>query len=516
MQQETRDLTLDQALDLGCQMASIGNHQSAIGLFKGVLIHQSAHFEAIERLGASLFELGRYHEALYWFWRGRKLDRRHPLALTNYGLAVSQLGHPEEGLPDLERAAQNAEKQKAPAGVRALVYNNLGNTLERLNRHADALIALDKGISADPLDPFPHYNRGIALLRLNRHREAITALDTSLGLRGPINNSASRLNEADALYNRGMGRLLLGEFKGGFSDYEARLLTSENEVINLGLPADKKWTGADSLEGKTILLHCEQGIGDDIQFLRFVPMLKARNPTTILVIAHAATAPLVAHLGGVQVMPTGADLTGKYDCWVALMSLPMCLGIKSEAEIPPPFWFPIEAERGETWRAALGLSRVTLNVGVCWAGNWRHKNDRHRSIPLETFAALFDAPDCNFVSLQQIRPDETDLFAGLKETHTNLHAFYFDDLRDTAAAMLNLDLVISVDTAVAHLSATLGVPTKILVPAFGTDWRWMLKRSDSPWYPTATLYRQAKVGDWSSVIARLRSDLQDQVRGRTT
>lgn len=499
MPEQTRDLTIGEALDLGCEMAIAGQHENAIGLFKGVLMHEPKNFEAIERLGSSLFELKRYHEALYWFWRGRKIDRKSPMALTNYGLCVCQLGHPEEGIADLERAVAIAERLPQMFNeAKALCYNNLGNTLERLGRHKEALPVLDKGIALNPNDGFPRYNRGIVLLRLNRTAEAIETFDRAIAINP---------NDADAHYNRGMGRLLLGDFTGGFEDYEYRLLTSENQVINLGLPADKKWTGAEPLEGRTILVHCEQGLGDDIQFLRFLPQLAALNPAKIVLITHNAIRPLLTALPeNVTVLPSGAPLEGQYDCWVPLMSLPQRLGT-TEASIPPPMFLDIEPGRIEAWRTGIAPSRVTLNVGVCWAGNWLHKNDAHRSIALSTFGKLFEAEGVNFVSLQQMRPDETELFAKLKEEHPNLRAMFFNNFRDTAAAMLSLDMVISVDTAVAHLSATLGVPTKILVPAFSTDWRWMRGREDSPWYPAAKLYRQPKAGDWASVIARLRNEL---------
>jgi ADP-heptose:LPS heptosyltransferase len=158
----------------------------------------------------------------------------------------------------------------------------------------------------------------------------------------------------------------------------------------------------------------------------------------------------------------------------------------------------------------LDLDAKRLKVGVCWAGNWLHKNDKHRSIPLAKFAPLFDAMGVTFVSLQQLRPGENKEFDTLVANNTDLRSFYFDDFRDTAAAMLNLDMVISVDTSVAHLAATLGIPTKVLVPAFGPDWRWGLGRSDSPWYRSATIYRQPKVGDWVSVIDKLRAELTRQ------
>ncbi len=514
MAEDARSLTIEQALEGGAQYASAGDHRSAIGLYRGVLMHEPENFEAIERLGVSLFEIGQLHEAMFWFWRGRKIDRKHPMALTNYGLCLSQLGYPAEGVPDLERAIAFSEKMDASPATRSLVYNNLGNTLERLGRYTEAIKMLDKGIACEPADPFPHYNRGVCLLRLNRHKEAIAALDHSLELRGPVTDSASRLNAADAYYNRGMARLLLGDLKGGFADYEYRLLTTENKVPNLGLPADKKWNGTDRLEGKTILVHCEQGIGDDIQFFRFLAVLAMHNPRTIKVMAHSATAGLLEHTP-VEVLKPGSVLKAEdYDYWAALMSLPLLLGLTAEADLPPPFLYQPDQERIDKWKATLALPSDKFNVGVCWAGNWLHKNNAHRSIDLSEFAALFDAEGCNFVSLQQMQLIDTKRFHELKDARTNLSAFWFDDLRDTAAAIASLDLVVTVDTAVAHLSGSIGVPTWILIPAFSTDWRWQLSRLDSPWYPSVRLIRQATIGKWPSTLSHVKTLLERQADSR--
>lgn len=488
MREETRDLSIGQALDLGVEMAMAGRHDEAMGLFRGVLVHEPENFEAIERLGSSLFERGKLHEALYWFWRGIKINRRHPMALTNYGLTLGQLGHWEEAIIELERAVYQAERNPLSREAMALIYNNLGNTLEKLKRYPEALAALDKGLTYNPKDQFALYNRGIVLLRLNRHREALDVLDYAVALNP---------NDADARYNRGMGRLLTGDLKGGFEDYEYRLLTTENKVPNLGLPAGKKWDGG-PIEGQVILVHCEQGLGDDIQYFRFLRRLLERGPKQVFVMTHSATAPLLDGLP-VHVLKPGMPLP-EYDRWVALMSLPLMLVVTREQDLPPP-WVPKIPNPTSYYR---GEGRKF--VGVCWSGNWLHKNDTHRSIPLGTFSRLFDAP-CNFVSLQQLLPIDADVFAGIKKVHPALLTPRTNTFLDTASAIVNLDLVISVDTAVAHLAASLGVPTWILIPKFGTDWRWGLERTDSPWYPSARLIRQQKIGDWGSVIEGIRGEL---------
>jgi tetratricopeptide (TPR) repeat protein len=506
MAETSRSLSMGEALDLGTEYAMAGNHKSAMMLFRGVLIHDPLNFEAIERLGSSLFEDRQIHEALYWFWRGIKINRRNPLSLTNYGLTISQLGHYEEGLEFLRLAVFQVEKTEgvSPA-VKALVYTNMGNTLERLLRHEEALEALDKAVAYNAEDPFPHYNRGIALLRLNRHREAIDAIERSLILRPPATDSTSRLNEADALYNRGTGRLILGDLKRGLPDYDARHTTSDNKTPNLNLPPEKQWKG-EPLEGKKLLVHAEQGLGDTIQFLRFLPPLMERCSDVHLVV-QTALRPFANAIPGLKVSGGGEELP-EYDYWIAIMSLAHRLGVEREQDIPKP-WLPDAVGDGRRILAGAELPQGFC-VAVCWAGNWQHKNNAHRSIPLETFAELFDAP-CQFISVQQMQQADTHAFAKIKDTgkYPNVTALWLNDFRDTAAVLLNCDLVISVDTATAHLAGSLGVPTWVLIAKYGTDWRWQLEREDSPWYPSVRLFRQAKIGDWESVITRMRKKLSN-------
>jgi tetratricopeptide (TPR) repeat protein len=505
-QPESKNLSIGEALDMGAGYAMAGNHKSACEIYRGVMWHEPENFEAIERLGSSLFEMREYYEALYWFWRGRKLDRKHPMALTNYGLCLSQLEHAEEGLAALERAVYHAERMDTMSNeAKALCYNNLGNTFERLQRYPEALAALDRGIGYNPLDPFPHYNRGIVLLRLNRHQEAIAAIEHSIGLRPPALDSASRLNESDARYNLSMGYLLMGNLRDGFSNYEARLTSSENDTPNLNLPIEKKWKG-EELKGKHIIVHCEQGLGDAIMFLRFLPDL-IMCAGKVSLVAHTSLQDILRDWDWEQniTLLRGGDTLPEYDHWVAIMSLPLMLGIKNEKDLPPP-WEPLlDAERTMLWQDRFRQMRGR-RIGICWAGYFRHKNDRHRSVPLAVFANLFDAP-VNFISLQQMREGETEEFAKLKKKHPNLSALWLDDWRDTAAVMRNLDLVISADTAVAHMAGSLGVPTWILIPKFGTDWRWGLEREDSPWYPSARLVRQDVIDDWTPTIKRILRDL---------
>lgn len=512
MKEESLELTIEQALDLGRQFLQGGNFPSAITMFRGVLVHDPEHFEAIERLGLALFETGQLYEAFYWFWLGREINRKQPDALTNYGLTLGQLGQPERGLPDLERAAAIADKG-APGEVRARIWNNLGNALERLGRHKDALEALDKGIAHNPEDAFPRYNRGIALIRLGRHREALESFERCLALHAK-DERPDAPGIADARYNRGMTRLVLGDLKGGFEDYEFRLTTSENEKPNFGFPADKKWNG-EELGDTPLLIVAEQGLGDTIQFLRFIPEAKRRAPNLTLAV-QTALAPMVkACWPDIPLLPAKSKIPhDQLGRWAGLMSLAHLFGVEKESDLPAPWVPPLDDERVQRWATEL-VAYKRLRVAVCWAGNFRHKNNANRSIALETFSKLFEA-DCDFVSVQQVVLGDEAKIRDLCAQRQNLYAADLTDFRDTVAVMAGCDLVVTVDTSVAHMAASLGKPTWIFIPKNNTDWRWMLDRVDSPWYPSARLIRQERAGDWSSTINKTVRELSAFADGGRT
>jgi Flp pilus assembly protein TadD len=514
------DLTIPQALELGRGMAAHGNHLGAAGMFKGILEHEPENWDVVNRLGASLFEAGRLYEAFWWFWRAREANPKQPLALTNFGLTLSQLGQTARGIPDLERACALGEKQRVPVEERALHYNNLGNALERLGRYKEAERALRYGIGYKPGNPFPHYNLGIVLMRLGRHMEGRTELELSLALEPPT-DSVSQINNADTHYNLGINYLQAGEFKEGWEHYEHRLRTSDMQQVNFGLPADNKWKIGESIEGKRIVVHCEQGVGDCIQFMRFLPLLRDQEkPAEIFLVAHRDVRHLV-DIPGVRVLQpmekiiwtgakeaVGLDITETYDCWVAQMSLARYLGVDTEEKIRlvPP-WVPKVLVQ-KTFESAHVHREDKLNVAVCWAGFFKHKNDLHRSLPLKEFATLFDVPGVNVISVQQVRPQDMEDVTTLKALYDHVQFLDLTDFAETAGVLFGCDLVITADTSVAHMAGSLGIPTWIFIPKFSTDWRWQLGgRVDSPWYPSVSLYRQSEIGNWRPTLALAKQDL---------
>lgn len=488
-----------------------GDYVGAVGYFRGVLVHEPENGEAMARLGSCLFDMGYLFEALYWFWRCVKKNPKSPMVNTNYGIALGALGHHEEAIPYLTKAAALGHKLKdASPDMLGLVYNNLGNAFERMGQMKEAVGALRRCLQYRPNDPFPHSNLGICLRKSNLYQEALDELNTAERLEGePRPESMSRVNIHDLHYNRGLCKLIMGDLKGGFEDYESRLLTTENKQPNFGLPAEKKWC-FDDLNGKTIVVWCEQGFGDTMQFARFLPALVALG-ARVQIVAQTSLRNYIT-IPGVEVLPGGTKLED-YDYWVALMSLPLMFGVTREDEIPEPYFPDIPEARLDAAAKWLDTLRVgpdgqkkTL-VGVCWSGNFRHKNDAQRSIPFKEMSRLFNVPGHVFISLQQVRPEDVAAVdaIGDKLLHPKIK-----DWHDTAALTVLLDKVITVDTAVAHLAGSLGTPTWTLIPDFCTDWRWGLPpRESTPWYPSMTLWRQDGQ-NWNKCVSRVRSQLEGE------
>lgn len=476
---EEVNLNSEQAISLAYQMVKNKMLPEAESIIRRVLVIEPNNVNALNGLGHILANNKRYYEALYRFDRALRVEPDNLVVLGNRATILGELGHPEEALDVFLRLIElNPEE--------AVYHSNVANTLDRLRRPDEALHFINKAIQLSPRDKF-HYDRGIILYNLGRDKEAIEELDRMLGI-DP--------DHFDARYNRGLARLRTGDF-GGFADYEARLRTAEGPYY-IGPFKQPMWNGTDSLDGKTILVHSEQGIGDSIQFLRFIPKLKAMGANVVLVVFR----PLVdiARSLGVQVLQSG-DQFPDFDCWLPLLSLGSIF-VREEADIPAPLKIDVsQAFRSDVDAVANGKKKI----GVCWSGNWQHKNDVNRSIPLSVFKRVFDIKDAKFFSLQkEVRADDAAAFAdsGLVD-FTQL----FSTMLETASFIRSLDEVLTVDTAVAHLAATMGVNTSILIPSKGTDWRWQSDRIDSPWYPAATLWRKQPWITWEQVLDSWRGPL---------
>jgi len=369
---------------------------------------------------------------------------------------------------------------------------NRGNVLQVLGRFSEALGAYDRALALRPDASMALSNRGIVLKELHRFEESLAAFDRAIEIE-PANMTAR--------YNRGVLQLLLGRLAEGFADYEARWQDPHGPVLaarrQLAAP---RWSGREPLAGRRILIHAEQGFGDTLQFCRYLPVLAGRGAEVVLEVP-APLVTLLADLHGVaRIVATGRPLP-PFDCYCPLMSVPAALGT-TLATIPCDIpYLRADPSKVAEWRERLAPIRRPW-VGLAWAGSPRHHNNHNRSVALETLVAGLP-DDREYISAQRDVPEaDRPALRHVHEWTRELH-----DFSDTAALAEALDLVISVDTSVAHLCGALGKRCWVMLP-FHPDWRWLLDRDDSPWYPTLTLFRHTRRGDWDGVLARVAAALR--------
>ena len=462
----------------------------ALHFLSEALKRNTGSADAMSNLGLALHAAGRYEEAIASYRNALRLAPDHPEILYNLGNACLEGGRPTEALSSYDEVLA-----RAPGHVGALV--NRGNALLRFNRPVEAIASYDAALVALPGHAQILTNRGHALRRLDRPIDALGDFE------------AARLAApafAEARFEAAMTHLTLGDFDAGWKEYEWRWKTGAF-ARHRRQPQAPLWLGDAPVSGKTILLHAEQGFGDTLQFVRYAPLLAGRGAKVICEV-QPELQPLLSQLEGVSIVGCGAPLP-VFDLHCPLLSLPLAFGTRPEtipAAIP---YLAAAEERRIYWQERLPPTRP--RAGFVWSGQPSHKNDINRSIPLARLAGLFEHPPLQCVSLQsELRPADHEVLAGLPNL---VHlAGGFRDFADTAAVISLLDIVISVDTAVAHLAGALGKPTIILLP-YAADFRWMRNRDDSPWYSTAKLFRQPAFGDWDSVIVRVRDELQSFALG---
>jgi tetratricopeptide (TPR) repeat protein len=432
------------------------------------------------------FEIGNYQQALDFADRAIALRRTYHEAHNNRGNALNGLGRSEEAL-----AAFRTSLIINPNDP--VVMINIGNSLRALDRCAEALGVLDAAISIDQTIPDAHYNRGNVLQDLGRHVEAIQSYDFALAL--APNAPAYHLNRCYC-------NLLIGELKEGWREQEWRWLNPNAATPPRNFPMPL-WMGQEDLRGKSILLHCEQGLGDCLQFVRYASVLAGRG-ATVLIEAYKPLVEIFQTVQGVvEIIPHGAPLpTTDYHC--PLMSLPLALDEVSISESISTPYLSAPPAMIEAWRERLG-SQGGVKIGLVCSGGLINKNDKNRSIPLEYIANVLPRGAEYFLIQKDLRGED-----GLFLENRSDIKFVGDAIEtflDTAAICMSMDLVISVDTSVAHLSGALHRPTWILLP-FDPDWRWGLKTEQTPWYPSAKLYRQPARKDWAGALKRVSEDLE--------
>ena len=451
--------------------------------FQHVLKLNPRHQDALYKSGALLNQFGRYAEAIVLLDRSKEVGPDHAPTLRSRAQTLYNLKRFEDSLTDGKRAYQLAAD--------ADTCNNIGAALRLLGRDAEALGWFDKALEIRPNSEAALDNKVVSLFHLHRFDE-LFALHERI-------RSLGRLT-AMTEWNVALANLLTGNFEAGWRGHEARLKLPSSKHPKFRGP---RWRGEEEIRGKTVLVCADEGLGDTIHFARYVPMLAERRARVILAVQPPLKR-LLSNLNGVsQCIPTSAIASLTFDWHCPISSLPLAFQTRLEtipsavSYLPSPSMSHVKA-----WRDRLGPSS-RLRVGLAWSGSSTHANDANRSVPLHLLAPLLDV-DADFVSLQKdARPDDKAL---LKQTDIVDLTADLTDFAETAALASSLDLIITVDTSVAHLAGALGRPTWILLP-WTPDYRWLLDRDDSPWYPTVRLFRQTASRDYESVVAAVRSEL---------
>lgn len=449
------------------------------------------HVEAHNRLGCLLRDLGRFSDAEASFRSALAHAPQYPDAMFHLGTVLDQLARPAEA-----EAAYRALLSLHPKAAEA--HNNLGNLLQRDARLPEALAAYRQAIALQPTMASAHHNLGTALRALDRLHEAESHYRLAL-------EAAPDYDEAQ--FSLATLRLALGDFEEGWRLYESRYaLPRLTPYQTKSLLPLSQWQG-ESLKGRALLVWQEDGLGDMIQFGRYLPRLKAAGAARIGVVCAPALHALLATVDGVDAVLSheqGIAQLGQYDWWTSLLSAPLRLGTTLDT-IPSAHYLRIDQRRADYWRARLAVLPPGPRVGLVWRGNPRHHNDAHRSLAsLSALTPLWGVPGVSFVSLQK---GEGEQEASTPSPFQPLLALGHElsDFADTAALASELDLVVSVDTSSAHLAASVGTPCWVLLPYHDPDWRWLPGRTDSPWYPeTMRVFRQPHAGHWAAPIEGIR------------
>ena len=479
--------------NLGNALMEKGDLDEAIAAFRQTIALTPGFSGAHNNLGVALKDKGQLDEAIAAYRQALVLTPGFADAHNNLGVAFKDNGQLDEAIAAFRQAiALNPDFADA--------HFNLGNALRDKGLLDEAIAAYPKAIALTPDFADAHNNLGIVLKDSGRMDEAIATYRQAIGLTPDL---------ADAHFNLALLLLQLGDFRPGWEEYEWRWKTKPFLPARRDFP-QPQWDGS-PLDGRTILLHAEQGFGDALQFIRFAPLVKQRGGRVIVECQESLRRVLPSMGQDLQVVAKGQPLPA-FDVHCPLLSLPHRFATEMTTipkDIP---YLHADADAIETWQQRWAPYSHALKVGIVWAGSPTHKNDRNRSVKLATLTPLAEVRGVRFISIQKGEaateakspPQGMELLDAGQE---------LKDFADTAALVATLDLVIAVDTSVAHLAGALGKPVWVLLP-FSADWRWLFDRSDSPWYPTMRLFRQRRAGEWDPVVAEVREQLQALVKSR--
>ncbi|BCM23858.1 tetratricopeptide repeat protein [Methyloradius palustris] len=482
---KTNAKSIQQHNALGAELLATGDFKSALTSFNQAIAIDANDLEAYIGAGRALTVLKNYDYAIAHLQYAVELKPDDAAAHHFLAVALQKARQFDAAILSYQRSIELKPEDIAS-------YLNLANTLAEADRHQDALDIYDGVIAHKPDDAMAYNNRGNLYLDCKYVDEALADYDKALAI-AP--------NEMKFIWNKALLKLLMGDFETGWQLYEYGFKT---EGFARGVRKQcpqPAWLGDFSIEGKRIVLYAEQGYGDVMQFVRYAPMVAALGAEVILEVPKPLVKLIEAMKGDFKVIAQSSVFT-EFDAHCPLMSLPLVFKTRLEtvpADVPYLF-----ADQEKTADFALA-DKQKLQVGLVWSGSTTHNNDHRRSIPLATLRPLLDLP-VSFHNLQkEIRANDQVVLNLLPQIKS--YTERLQDFTDTAALIAQLDLVITVDTSVAHLAGAMGKPVWILLP-YVPDYRWLLNTESSPWYPTARLFRQKTVGDWGTVLTELIAALQ--------
>jgi len=516
----------DALTNLNTVLRELDREGDAADVYEQLLRADPKHREARRHIAQLRLKAGKPAEAMQTL-------REHLALHGDDWQALQELGRIQFDERQYEEALKTFQKALAIAHDQVQLLNDLGRVLDRLQRHKESLQYLRHAATVAPDNPQVLNNLANALMSLGRFTEAESvftcAFDRSPATPELLNNYANvvreqgRFEEGAALYRKALELkpdypsavwnlslidLLLGDYENGWRRYESRFEMPDTKLLypDQGAP---RWQGED-LRGRSIFIVAEQGHGDTIQFMRYIPLVAARGGRVVVQV-HDTLLRLFKGYGHMAMLIGKGQRPVNVDCHCYMLSLPHILGTTVDTVPSGVPYLTAEPELVQRWWGRLKGHRGKLMAGLVWAGSPKHRGDRSRSIPLALLSRLLETDGVSFVSLQ-VGERMADL-ADFPSNRIRDLTPYLHDFADTAAAITNLDLVITVDTSVAHLAGALGKPVWLMLPRV-PDWRWMLDRTDTPWYPTMRLFRQSTVNEWEDVVDGVIAELKRLCAGQ--
>lgn len=504
----------DAEFQRGNALMGLDRVPEALAAFDAAIALNPDNLHALINRGNALHKLKRFDDAVDAFARTVAIEPAHPGILNNYGQALNAAGRSLEALQYFERSLA-----LSPDYYQATI--NQAQALLDLGRYADAIAAADRALALQPRHITALTIRGHALAASGEAEQALRALEAVVTIepdmasayynRGHAQVALNQFAAArasfqiateiepeykDALVNEALTHLAVGDYPEGFRKLQVRLRDERGFAAPL-------WMGTEPLEGRTLLIYAEQSLSDTLQFIRYAPLAAARGATVVAQV-QAALLPLVAGMPALSAVAAPDQPLPAHDLRCPMLSLPLAFRT-TVATVPHEVpYVAAPAQRVAEWQQRLPASGRP-RIGLVWAGNRQQRDDRNRSLALSRLSPLFDHAGIDWIGLQTELTD-TDRAALVAYPQVHNVGEALRDFADTAAVMATLDLVISVDAAAAHLAGAMAKPVWIMLP-FSPDWRWMTGRADSPWYPTARLFRQPAINDWNSVVTAIASEL---------